>query len=668
MNQEEARVRIEKLRKELNDHNHNYYVLSQPSISDFEYDLLMQELITLENKYPELYNENSPSQRIGDDTRKEFEQILHKYPMMSLGNTYSREELTEFDKRVKKIIGTHIEYVCELKYDGAAIGLIYEFGKLKQGITRGDGVRGDDVTANVKTIRSIPLVLRGSDFPESLEIRGEIFIPKHGFEKLNAERERNREIPFVNPRNAASGTLKTQNSSLVAKRPLDCHLYHLLGDNLPYNSHYENMQKAREWGFKIPSHMGKCNNIQEVFEFIEKWDSERKNLPFDIDGIVVKVNSYLQQSQLGFTAKSPRWAIAYKFKAEQEKTKLLSIDYQIGRTGAITPVANLEPVFLVGSTVKRASLHNADQIELLDIYYGDIVYVEKGGEIIPKIVGVDKSLRVPGSRSVQFITNCPECGTSLVRKEGEANHYCPNELNCPPQIKGKIEHFISRKAMNIEGLGEETIDLLFKNRLIRNVGDLYDLKKEQIVPLERLGEKSAENIIKSIEQSKEVPFSRVLFAIGIRFVGETVAKTLAGRFRSIEQLKNANFNELTSVEEIGDKIAESIIEFFSKDKNLFLVERLKSYGLQLKAYQTDPELKSSKLEGLFFVISGTFGRHSREELKSLIESHGGKNVASVSAKTSFLLAGDKPGPAKLSKAGELNISILSKEDFLRMIE
>ena len=668
MNQEEARVRIEKLRKELNDHNHKYYVLSQPSISDFEYDLLMQELITLENKYPELYNENSPSQRIGDDTRKEFEQILHKYPMMSLGNTYSREELTEFDKRVKKTIGTHIEYVCELKYDGAAIGLTYEFGKLKQGVTRGDGVRGDDVTANVKTIRSIPLVLRGCGFPESFEIRGEIFIPKDDFEKLNAEREKNGEIPFVNPRNAASGTLKTQNSSLVAKRPLDCHLYHLLGDNLPYNSHHENMQKAREWGFKIPSHMEKSNNLQEVFKFIEKWDSERENLPFDIDGIVVKVNSYLQQSQLGFTAKSPRWAIAYKFKADQEKTRLVSIDYQVGRTGTVTPVANLEPVFLAGSTVKRASLHNADQIELLDIHYGDIVYIEKGGEIIPKIVGVDKSLRVPGSRSVQFITNCPECGTSLVRKEGEVNHYCPNELNCPPQIKGKIEHFISRKAMNIEGLGEETIDLLFQNQLIRNVGDLYDLKKEQIVPLERLGEKSAENIIKSIEQSKEVPFSRVLFAIGIRFVGETVAKTLAGRFRSIEQLKNANFNELTGVEEIGDKIAESIIEFFSKDKNLLLIERLKSYGLQLEAYQTEPELKSGKLEGLSFVISGTFGRHSKEEIKSLIELHGGKNVATVSSKTSYLLAGDKPGPVKLSKAGELNIDILSEEDFLKMIE
>lgn len=668
MNQEEARVRIEKLRKELNDHNHKYYVLSQPSISDFEYDLLMQELITLENKYPELYNENSPSQRIGDDTRKEFKHILHKYPMMSLGNTYSREELTEFDKRVKKTIGTHIEYVCELKYDGAAIGLTYEFGKLKQGVTRGDGVRGDDVTANVKTIRSIPLVLRGSGFPESFEIRGEIFIPKDGFEKLNAEREKNGEIPFVNPRNAASGTLKTQNSSLVAKRPLDCHLYHLLGDNLPYNSHHENMQKAKEWGFKIPSHMEKSNNLQEVFEFIEKWNSERENLPFDIDGIVVKVNSYLQQSQLGFTAKSPRWAIAYKFKADQEKTRLVSIDYQVGRTGTVTPVANLEPVFLAGSTVKRASLHNADQIELLDIHYGDIVYVEKGGEIIPKIAGVDKSLRVPGSRSVQFITNCPECGTFLVRKEGEVNHYCPNELNCPPQIKGKIEHFISRKAMNIEGLGEETIDLLFKNQLIRNVGDLYDLKKEQIVPLERLGEKSAENIIKSIEQSKEVPFSRVLFAIGIRFVGETVAKTLAGRFRSIEQLKNANFNELTSVEEIGDKIAESIIEFFSKDKSLLLIERLKSYGLQLEAYQTEPELKSGKLEGLSFAISGTFERHSRDELKSLIELHGGKNVATVSSKTSYLLAGDKPGPVKLSKAEELNIDILSEEDFLRMIE
>ena len=668
MNQEEARVRIEKLRKELNDHNHKYYVLSQPSISDFEYDLLMQELITLENKYPELYNENSPSQRIGDDTRKEFEQILHKYPMMSLGNTYSREELTEFDKRVKKTIGTHIEYVCELKYDGAAIGLTYEFGKLKQGVTRGDGVRGDDVTANVKTIRSIPLVLRGCGFPESFEIRGEIFIPKDDFEKLNAEREKNGEIPFVNPRNAASGTLKTQNSSLVAKRPLDCHLYHLLGDNLPYNSHHENMQKAREWGFKIPSHMEKSNNLQEVFKFIEKWDSERENLPFDIDGIVVKVNSYLQQSQLGFTAKSPRWAIAYKFKADQEKTRLVSIDYQVGRTGTVTPVANLEPVFLAGSTVKRASLHNADQIELLDIHYGDIVYIEKGGEIIPKIVGVDKSLRVPGSRSVQFITNCPECGTSLVRKEGEVNHYCPNELNCPPQIKGKIEHFISRKAMNIEGLGEETIDLLFQNQLIRNVGDLYDLKKEQIVPLERLGEKSAENIIKSIEQSKEVPFSRVLFAIGIRFVGETVAKTLAGRFRSIEQLKNANFNELTGVEEIGDKIAESIIEFFSKDKNLLLIERLKSYGLQLEAYQTEPELKSGKLEGLSFVISGIFEKHSREELKSLIENHGGKNVASVSANTSFLLAGDKPGPSKRLKAEELNIPILSEEDLLKMIE
>ncbi len=668
MNQEVARVRIEKLRKELSNHNHQYYVLSQPLISDLKYDLLMQQLMTLEKEFPVFFDPNSPSQRVGNDINKVFVQVEHKTPMLSLGNTYSFEELIAFDKRIRKEIDEQFEYVTELKYDGTAISLVYEHGRLIRAVTRGDGTRGDDVTDNVRTIKRIPLVLMGNDYPDLFEIRGEIIIPRPDFDRMNMEREAKGELPFANPRNASSGTLKMQNSAEVAKRPLDCLFYSIIGDNLPYSSHFENLLAAKQWDFKVSEHIKKHKDLSGVFNYIEKWNMKRDNLPFDIDGVVIKINSFSLQEKLGSIAKSPRWAISYKFKPEQVETRLLDVTYQVGRTGVITPVAILEPVVIAGTTVKRSSLHNADQIELLDIHYGDIVYVEKGGEIIPKVVGVDKSFRVPGSRPVQFITNCPGCGTSLVRKEGEVNHYCPNELNCPPQIKGKIEHFISRKAMNIEGLGEETIGLLFKNQLIRNVGDLYDLKKEQIVPMERLGEKSAENIIKSIEQSKEVPFSRVLFAIGIRFVGETVAKTLAGRFRSIEQLKNANFNELTGVEEIGDKIAESIIEFFLKDKNLFLIERLKSYGLQLEAYQTQPELKSGKLERLSFVITGTFGRHSREEIKSLIELHGGKNVAAVSSKTSYLLAGDKPGPAKLSKAGELDIDILSEEGFLRMIE
>jgi DNA ligase (NAD+) len=668
MNKKKVLNRIKKLRDIIEQHDYNYYVLSRPTIGDFEYDILMQELIELERKYPEFYDENSPSQRIGDDTSKEFTHVEHKYPMLSLGNTYSKEELSEFENRIKKEIGNHFEYVCELKYDGVAIGLTYEHGKLKSGVTRGDGFKGDNVTANVRTIRSIPLVLRGTGFPELFEIRGEIFIPKKKFDRLNDEREKNGEIPFANPRNAASGTLKIQNPSIVAKRPLDCYLYNILGENLPFDLHYDNLNKARDWGFNIPSYMEKCSNLEEVFRFMEKWNVKRRELTFNTDGIVIKINSYLQQSQLGSTAKSPRWAIAYKFKAEQEKTRLVSVDFQVGRTGAVTPVANLEPIFLAGTTVKRASLHNADQIELLDIHNGDTVYIEKGGEIIPKIVGVDKSLRLPGSKLVRFITNCPECGTKLVRKEGEANHYCPNELDCPPQIKGRIEHFISRKAMDIKDLGEETIDLLFENGLIKDIGDLYDLKKEQIVPLERLGEKSAENIIKSIEESKKIPYSRVLFALGIRFVGETVAKNLANHFQSINKLKNASFDELNDVEEIGDKIADSIIEFFSKEKNIALVNRLKSKGLQFAVHENDSDRKSNKLEGLSFVISGVFVKHSREELKSLIELHGGKNITSVSSKTSFLLAGDKPGHEKLSKAETLNVTILNEEDFLRMIE
>ena len=668
MNKKEAGERILRLRKELNRHNYNYYVLSQPEIKDFEYDMMLNDLIELEKRFPDFYDENSPTQRIGDDRNQVFVQKEHKYPMLSLGNTYSQEELNDFDTRVKKIIGDDFEYVCELKYDGAAISLLYDEGKLVQAVTRGDGEKGDDVTANVKTIKSIPLVLRGDDYPSLFEIRGEIFMSGEGFSKLNAEREKSGSPLFANPRNATAGTLKMLNSSVVAKRPLDCFLYYLLGDKLPYNAHYENLERAKDWGFRISPHMTKCKGINEVFDFIMKWNAERKNLPFDIDGVVLKVNSYRNQKQLGFTAKTPRWAISYKFKAKQAATQLLSVDFQVGRTGAITPVANLKPVLLAGTTVKRATLHNDDQIKLLDLQYGDTVFIEKGGEIIPKIVGIDKPERTLEKGPIIYITACPSCGTVLIRKEGEAHHYCPNETGCPPQIKGKIIHFVSRKAMDIDGLGEETIELLYEKELIKNIADLYELKKETLIPLERFAEKSADNIIYGLKESKNVSFSRVLFGLGIRYVGETVAKTLANNFKSIDVLMNAGFNELMEINEIGTRIAQSIMEFYSKTENLEIINRLKKYGLKFELSEDEKELRSSKLEGLNIVISGTFENHSRDELKDIIEKNGGKNVSSISSKTNYLLAGKNMGPGKKEKAKKLNIAIISEDDFLKMIQ
>ena len=667
MNKQEAQQRIELLRKQLNYHNHRYYVLSQPEISDFEYDMQLQELAGLEKKYPEFADANSPTQRVGSDIVKEFEQVEHRFPMLSLGNTYSQEELRDFDTRVKKLIGEDFEYVCELKYDGTAISLHYQNGKLTRAVTRGDGSKGDDVTANVRTIKSIPLELSGSDWPEEFEIRGEIFMPKEGFRKLNEERVKEGEQPFANPRNSASGTLKMQDSTEVAKRPLDCYLYLMAGNQLPTNTHFENLNKARDWGLKVPPYIEQKSSIEEVFQFIEHWDKERDKLPFEIDGIVIKVNSIDLQEELGYTAKSPRWAISYKFKAEQALTKLLSIDYQVGRTGAITPVANLEPVQLAGTTVKRASLHNADQIALHDIRLGDWVYLEKGGEIIPKIVGVEKSKRSADNGPLQYITHCPECGTELIRKEGEAAHYCPNEANCPPQIKGKLEHFVSRKAMNIDGLGEETVELLFDQGLIKNIADLYELTLEQLLPLDRMAEKSANNIIKGIEESKQVPFPKVLFAIGIRYVGETVAKKLTAALGDIDSLMTASLERLVVIDEIGDKIAQSIIDYFTIEENIALIERLKASGLQMMQENQQQEGASQKLAGLAIIISGSFEKHSRDELKVMIESHGGKNVSSISKKTNYLLAGNKIGPSKLAKAEKLGVPIISEDEFLEKL-
>ncbi|MFC2151650.1 NAD-dependent DNA ligase LigA [Bacteroidota bacterium] len=668
MSKDKEKSRIEQLRNLLHHHNYQYYVLAQPEISDFEYDKLLKELIDLESNNPELFNPNSPSQRVGNDITKEFQQVSHKYPMLSLSNTYSKEEVSDFENRIKKALpDSEIEFVCELKYDGVAIGLTYVNGLLSQAVTRGDGVQGDDVTNNVKTIKSIPLKLNTKNYPEEFEIRGEILFPHDGFLKLNKEREANGEALFANPRNAASGTLKMQKSSVVATRPLDCYLYFVLGENLPFDAHYENLIEAKNWGFKVPEHVKKCKNIDEIFDFINYWDIERKNLPFDIDGVVIKVNEFKQQRDLGFTAKSPRWAIAYKFQAEQAKTKLLSIDYQVGRTGAITPVANLEPIILAGTTVKRASLHNSDQIELLDIRINDFVFVEKGGEIIPKIVGVDKNLRLANSKAVEYIKTCPECETELVRVEGEAKHYCPNETGCPPQIKGRIEHFISRKAMNI-GAAEATVEALVDKGLIHDVGDLYFLTKEDVLSLERFAEKSANNLIESIEKSKETPFQRVLFALGIRFVGETVAKTIALELKSIENIRNVSMVQLTEIHEIGERIAVSIVEYFKNEINLKIVDKLKISGVQLEIKEDTLLQGENKLNGQSFVISGTFEKHSRDELKEMIVKYGGKNTGSISAKTNYLLAGENIGPSKLEKVKKLNIPIISEDDFIQMIE
>lgn len=660
--------RIDQLREELHVHNYNYYVLNAPVISDLEFDKLMRELQDLEALHPEYYDPNSPSVRVGSDLNKNFTQVEHKYPMLSLGNTYSQAEVTEFYERVSKSLNEEFELCCEMKYDGTSISLTYEDGKLVRAVTRGDGVRGDDVTDNVKTIRSIPLVLHGEGYPKNFEIRGEILMPWNVFEELNRERELREEPLFANPRNAASGTLKSQNSAVVANRKLDAYLYYLLGDNLPHDGHYENLQEVAKWGFKISHISRKARTLQEVFDFINYWDVERKNLPVATDGIVLKVNSLRQQRNLGYTAKSPRWAIAYKFQAERALTKLEKVTYQVGRTGAVTPVANLDPVQLSGTVVRRASLHNADIIASLDLHIGDMVYVEKGGEIIPKITGVEVSARPAGSEKVTFITHCPECGSELVRYEDEAAYYCTNETACPPQIKGKIEHFISRRAMNIEGLGPETVDLFYQEGLIHDIADLYTLQTADICRLERIGEKSAENIIQGIERSKEVPYERVLFALGIRFVGETVAKKVAKAFRSIEALASANLDDLIHVDEIGEKIAGSIIQYFANEKNRILVERLRQSGLKLEADEEDLSGYSDKLKGMSIVISGVFARHSRDEYKALIEKHGGKNVGSISKKTSFILAGDNMGPSKLEKAQQLNIPIKDENEFLAMIE
>ena len=659
--------KIEALRKELNQHNHNYYVLDNPLINDYDFDILLDKLQKLEDENPQFFDENSPTQRVGGEITKNFENITHKNRMYSLANSYSIDDLNDWEQRLLKIIGVEkLEYTCELKYDGASINLTYENGKLKTAVTRGDGFKGDNVTANIKTIKSIPLQINSNKFLENFEIRGEIVLPFKGFHKMNEERIANGEEPYRNPRNTASGSLKLQDSSEVAKRPLDCLLYHVITDETKYETHFETLKAAREVGFKIPNDIKLCKNIDEVFEFINFWDNKRSELPYETDGVVVKVNSLHYQNEIGFTAKSPRWAIAYKFKAEQVSTKLNSVDYQVGRTGAITPVANLEPVELAGTIVKRASLHNADQIEKHDIRLNDTVFVEKGGEIIPKIVGVDLELRPSNSVTFKYATHCPDCNSVLVRKEGDAKHYCLNEYGCKTQIIGKIQHFISRKAMNIDGIGDETVELLFDGDLIKNYADLYDLTLEQILPLDRMAQKSAENIIKGVEASKQIPFEKVLFALGIRYCGETVSKKLAKHFKSIDNIIKADFETLKNVDEIGEKIAESIILFFKEQINVEIVNRLKEKGLQFVLVEGDTNI-SNKLEGLIFVVSGVFEKYSRNDLKKSIEENGGKNSGSLSKKTSYLIAGDKMGPAKKVKADSLGIKIINEDEYINLI-
>ena len=665
----EIKEKIEHLRRELNEHNYNYYVLNAPVISDREFDRMMEELQQLEKEYPQYSDPNSPTQRVGNDINKAFTQVKHKYPMLSLGNTYTIDEVASFYDRVRSGLNEDFRIVGELKYDGTSISLTYRHGKLLRAVTRGDGVQGDDVTENVKTIRSIPLQLRGTGYPDEFEIRGEILMPWTVFEQLNAEREREEETLFANPRNAASGTLKLQNSAIVASRNLDAYLYYLLGEDLPSDDHYENLQIARSWGFKISDAMQVCHSLEEMKAFIDYWDVNRKNLPVATDGIVFKVASLRQQKNLGYTAKSPRWAMAYKFQAEQALTRLNSVSYQVGRTGTVTPVANLDPVQLSGTVVKRASLHNDDIIQSLDLHIGDMVFVEKGGEIIPKITGVDFDARgLLIGEKVTFVKQCPECGTPLVRYEGEAAHYCPNEMGCPPQIKGRIEHYISRRAMDIDGLGPETIDLFYRLGMVRTVADLYSLNESEIASLERLGEKSAHNIIEAVDRSLQVPFERVLFALGIRFVGETVAKKLANSFVSIEALEAATLDDLVDVDEIGPRIAQSVRAYFENEQNRNLIKRLEEAGVQMRISEDRLSGFTDKLDGATIVISGTFTHHSRDEYKQMIEQHGGKNTGSVSAKTTYLLAGENMGPAKLEKAPKLGIKIISEEDFLQMIQ
>ena len=663
----DEKQRIEQLRQELHEHNHRYYVENQPTISDQEFDELMHELQRLEALHPEMYDANSPTQRVGSDLNSEFKQVAHRYPMLSLANTYNQQEVADWYDSVRRgLEGEDFEVCCEMKYDGLSISLTYENGRLVRGVTRGDGVNGDDVTANVRTIRSIPLVLSGDDYPQEFEIRGEILMPWKVFERLNAEREKAEEPLFANPRNAASGTLKSQNSALVASRQLDAYLYYLLGEQVPCDGHYENLQAARRWGFKISEGMRKVRTLDEIYDFINYWDTERKNLPVATDGIVLKVNSQRQQRSLGFTAKSPRWAIAYKFKAERERTRLLEVTFQVGRTGAITPVANMEPVQLAGTMVKRATLNNEDFIRSFDLHIGDYVYVEKGGEIIPKIVGVDTDSREPDAKPVEFIKTCPECGTPLVRYEGEAAHYCPNDAGCPPQIKGRIEHFISRKAMNIDSLGPETVDDYYRRGLIRNVADLYDIDVQQING-DGSREKSARKIVDGIAASKEVPFERVVFALGIRLVGETSAKLLARHFKNIDALQNATLDELTHIDGIGEVMAKSVITYFHTPENQTIVERLRGYGLRMSLSEEQLASHTELLKGQTIVISGVFQKHSRDEYKAMIEQNGGKNTGSISAKTSFILAGDNMGPAKLQKAEKLGVRIVNEDEFLGML-
>lgn len=679
MNAEQARKRIETLIEEINRHNHLYYVLAQPEISDYNFDMLLEELIRLEKQFPELQRPDSPSQRVGGSITKDFETVAHRYPMLSLANSYNEQEIIDFDRRVQKLAGSEVAYVCELKYDGVAISLMYENGLLLRAVTRGDGTQGDDVTANVKTIRSIPLKIKG-DYPALFEIRGEIYYPYESFKKLNESRKAAGQQLFANPRNAAAGTLKLQESAEVAKRRLDCWLYYVTGEDLPFKTHYESLAKARDWGFRVSPNIAICRDIKEIFEFIHDWDQNRKSLPYDIDGIVIKVNQIHLQKSLGFTAKSPRWAIAYKYKAEETHTRLLSVDFQVGRTGAVTPVANLEPVLLAGTTVKRASLHNADIIQQLDLYEGDTVVVEKGGEIIPKITKVLTALRPEKANAVQFITNCPACGSELERNPGEAAWLCPNIENCPPQIKGRIEHFISRRAMNIDSLGEGKTELLFDRDLVRNPADLYDLSYDQLFGLEKtiipddggkprkvsFREKTSKNILSSLETSKSVPFERVLFALGIRYVGETVAKRLAAEFKHMDTLMQAEKDELVAVHDIGERIAESVHSFFRKQENIAMINRLRMHGLQFSMAET--QLQSDVFEDKTFVISGVFSRFSRDELRQMIEQHGGKAAGSVSGKTDYLLAGENMGATKLEKAEKLGVSIISETEFIQMLE
>lgn len=660
--------KITSLRNELREHNYKYYVRDQPSISDYEFDMKLKELQKLEEEHPEFYDATSPTLRVGGMVTKNFETVPHEHRMYSLDNSYSKEDLEDWEKRIQRILGdVEVEFTCELKYDGASISLTYEDGLLVKAVTRGDGFQGDDVTNNIKTIKSVPLKLKG-DYPPKFDIRGEIILTLEGFAKMNAERVEAGEDPYMNPRNTASGSLKLQDSALVAQRPLECLLYSIVGENLGISTQFEGLEKARSWGFKVPSVAKLCKSTEEVMQFADYWDVNRHSMSFETDGVVVKVNSIQHQDELGYTAKSPRWAMAYKFKAEQAITVLNKITYQVGRTGAITPVANLEPVLLAGTTVKRASLHNADQIAKLDVREGDTVFVEKGGEIIPKIVKVDFTKRDVNSSPTEYITHCPECGTELIRKEGEAQHFCPNDIGCPPQITGRIQHFISRKAMDIEGMGAETVELLFKEGLIENYADLYTLTKEQILPLERMADKSAENLVKGVEASKAIPFERVLFALGIRYVGETVAKKLAKAFKNIDALMAASQEKLVAVDEIGERIAESVVNFFSEPANIEIIDRLKSYGLQFSLSEEQLENQTELLKGQTFVVSGVFETISRNELKKLIEDNGGKVASSVSSKTSFLVAGDKMGPSKRTKAETLGVPIISEQEFLQKLE